>query len=126
MSRRPSWSHGWANRWKGTWEPYQYTWRAWSQPPNEDAEGEWKFVKKNSKKRKTEDKPPSSQDPSQTDQETTACAQKAKAHRTFLEIVLNDAQVSSPQSEQPDAQEKKAAHVARLEAMIKRRTLQRQ
>ena len=83
-------------------------------------------MKKKSRKRKTEDKaqldespPPSSQDPSQTDQETTASAQKAKAHCTFLEVVLNDAQVSSPQTEQPDAQEKKAAHVARLEAMIK-------
>ena len=76
--------------------------------------------------KKTEDKPqldesppPSSQDPSHTDQETTASAQKAKTQRTFLEVVPNDAQVSSPQTEQPDAQEKKAAHVARREAMIK-------
>ena len=56
---------------------------------------------------------------SQIDQETTASVKKAKAHRTFLEVVFNDAQVSSPQTEQPDAQEKKAAHVAKLEAMIK-------
>ena len=88
-SRRPGWGHGWSNKWKGTWEPCQYTWRA-SQPSNEDAEGEWKFVKKKSKKRKTEVKPQlsetpplSSQDPHTTDQELIDSDQKVKAHRTF-------------------------------------------
>ena len=82
-------------------------------------------MKKKSKKRKTEVKPQltetppqSSQDPNQTDQELTDSDQKAKTHRNFLEVVLNDAQVPSPRTEQPEDQEKKAAHVARLEAMV--------
>ena len=124
-SRRPGWSHGWSNKWKGMWEPYQYTWRAWSQPSNEDAEGEWKFVKKKSKKRKTEVKPQlsetpplSPQDPHQTDQEMIDSDHKVKAHRTFLEAVLNDAPVPCLRTEQLEDQEKKAAHATRLEAMI--------
>ena len=64
--------------------------------------------------------PSSSQDLSQTDQASTASTQKTKAHRAFLEAVFNnDTPMSSPRAEQPEAQEKKAAHVARLEAMIK-------
>ena len=124
-SRRPGWGHGWSNKWKGTWEPYQYTWRAWSQPSKDDAEGEWKFVKKKSRKRKTEvnalpsETPPlSPQDPHQTDQEVIDSDRKVKAHRTFLEAVLNDAPVPCPRTEQLEDQEKKAAHVTRLEAMI--------
>ena len=128
-SRRPGWSHGWSNKWKGTWEPYQYTWRAWSQPSNDDTEGEWKFVKKKSRKRKTEvqalpsETPPlSPQDSHQTDQEMTDSEHKGKAHRdahrVFLEAVLYDAPVPSPRTEQLEDQEKKAAHVTRLEAMI--------
>ena len=83
-------------------------------------------MKKKSKKRKTEVKPqtaetspPSSQDLNMSDPETVDSEQKTKAHRTFLEVVLGDTQVTSPRSEQPDDQEKKVAHVARLEAMIK-------
>ena len=54
-----------------------------------------------------------------SDPGTVDSEQKTKAHRTFLEVVLSDTQATSPRSEQPDDQEKKAAHVARLEAMIK-------
>ena len=37
----------------------------------------------------------SSQDPNQTDLELTDSDQRVKAHRIFLEVVLNDAQVPS-------------------------------
>ena len=40
------------------------------------------------------------------------------AHRVFLEAVLFDAPVPRPRTEQLEDQEKKAAHVTRLEAMI--------
>ena len=76
-------------------------------------------------KRKTEVKalpsetpPLSPQDPHQTDQEMIDSDHKVKAHRIFLEAVLNDAPVPSPRTEQLEDQEKKAAHVTRLEAMI--------
>ena len=66
----------------------------------------------------SETPPLSPQDPHQTDQELIDSDQKVKAHRTVLEVVLNDAQVPSTRTEQLEDQEKKAAHVARLEAMI--------
>ena len=84
---------------------------------------------KKSRKRKTEvqalpsETPPlSPQDSHQTDQEMTDSEHKGKAHRDarriFLEAVLYDAPVPSPRTEQLEDQEKKAAHVTRLEAMI--------
>ena len=95
----------------------------------DDAEGEWKFVKKKSRKRKTEvqalpsETPPlSPQDSHQTDREMTDSEHKGTAHRDahhiFLEAVLYDTPVPSPRTEQLEDQEKKAAYVTRLEAMI--------
>ena len=63
----------------------------------------------------------SPQDSHQTDQEMTDSEHKGKAHRDahriFLEAVLYDAPVPSPRTGQLEDQEKKAAHVTRLEAM---------
>ena len=79
------------------------------------AEGEWKFVKKKSKKRKTEGQTTALRDTTSVglrfrtrpDQELTDSDQKVKAHRTFLEVVLNDAQVPSTRTEQLEDQEKR-------------------
>ena len=42
--------------WKGTWEVYWRSWRTWTNPSNDDAEGEWKIVGKKAKKGKTVDR----------------------------------------------------------------------